>query len=263
MDLEFFHVFFMVGAAITAIWWLWVCLSKTQPLIPTGTWRAILLGSVVVNLAILFYVLTTWASWDVRGDPYYLIGYASLGFLWVYGTVPWLGTFADIRIRQDVRGHNNVAAATLIAAFTIGTTLAYSGGNIGDGPGWYVVAFCAVLSTATVYGVAFIVAMMTDAEEHITIDHDLGAAIRLGGAIVATGLIAGRAVAGNWYSVGGTLVDFAVTAWPILIIAVAAVVIEKVMPPNYLANTFLRSIAVAVFMIGGAGVYVWTLGVWK
>ena len=96
MDLEFFHVFFMVGAAITAIWWLWVCLSKTQPLISTGTWRAILLGSVVVNLAILFYVLTTWASWDVRGDPYYLIGYASLGFLWVYGTVPWLGTFVMV-----------------------------------------------------------------------------------------------------------------------------------------------------------------------
>lgn len=34
------------------------------------------------------------------------------------------------------------------------------------------------------------------------------------------------------------------------------------MPPNYLANTFLRSVVVAAFMIGGAGVYVWTLGKW-
>ncbi len=262
MDLEYFHVFFIIGAAVTLIWWLWVCWSPTQQLVPTGAWRAVLTATLPVNGAILLFVLTRWASFDVVGDPYYILGYGSLGLLWVYATAPWLGTFADIRLKQDVRGHNNVAAATLIAALTIGTTLAYSGGNIGNGPGWYVVAFCALLSTAAVFAVAFVVAVMTDAEERITIDHDLGGAIRLGAAIIGSGLIAGRAVAGDWVSVAATMADFAAAAWPIAVIAAVAVLVERVMPPSYLAGTMLRSLLVAALMIGGAWIYVGSLGPW-
>lgn len=262
MDLESFHVFFIVGAVVTVGWWLWTCLAPTSPLIRSRDWRFVLLASLVINVAILLVVLTTWASFDVVDDPWYILGYASLGLVWVYATVPWLGTFADIRLRQDVRGHNNLAAAVVIAALTIGTTLAYSGGNIGDGPGWYVVAFCALLSTAAVFAVTFAVAILTDGEERITIDHDLGAAIRLGGAAIATGLIAGRAVAGDWESVGATVVDFLRFGWPVVVVGVAAVMIERVTPPAYLANTLLRSGLVAVLMIGGAAVYVGTLGPW-
>jgi hypothetical protein len=262
VDLEFFHIFFIGGAVVTLLWWLWTCFAPTSPLVPSTGWRLVLSGSVVVNVVILLVVLTTWASFDVVDDPYYILGYASLGFLWVYATVPWLGTFADIRVKQDVRGHNNFAAAVVIAALTIGTTLAYSGGNIGNGPGWYVVAFCALLSTAAVFAVTFAVAVLTDGEERITIDHDLGAAIRLGGAAIATGLVAGRAVAGDWVSVGATVVDFVVVGWPIIVIGVAAGVIERAMPPAEIANTIVRSVAVAGVTIGVAAVYVGSVGPW-
>ncbi len=262
METDVFHILFIVGAVAILGWWLWICLAPTQPLVPTATWRAILVLSVVVNAAILLTVLTRWASFDVIFSPYYVASYAGLGLLWVYGTVPWLGTFADIRLKQDVRGHNNVAAATLIAALTVGTTLAYSGANIGDGPGWYVVVFSALLSTSAVFAVAFVVAVLTDAEERITIDHDLGGAIRLGGAIVAAGLIAGRAAAGTWVSVGATVADFVAIGWPIALLAAAAVAIERVTPPAYLANTLLRSALIAAAMIAGAWVYVGSLGPW-
>lgn len=262
MEDDFFYLAFIVGGVGTLIWWLTVCFAPTQRLVPSAAWRLILFASVGVNGAILLTVLTTWASFDVVTDPFYITAYLMLGMLWVYATVPWLGSFADIRIKQDVRGHNNVAAATLIAAFTIGTTMAYSGANVGDGPGWYVVVFCSILSTAATFGVAFSVATLTDTEERITIDHDLGAAIRLGGAIIAAGLIAGRSAAGDWVSVGGTIVDFAVGAWPILAIAAIAVVIERIMPPNYLANRLPHSILIALAMVGGAWVYVGTLGPW-
>lgn len=262
MDLEFFHVFFMVGAIATAIWWLVVCLQPGSELTRASDWRILLLSTLFVSVAIIVYVLLHWASFDVVDDFYYLAGYTALGILWAFGTVSWLGAFTDIRLRQDVRAHNNFAAATLIACLAIATTLAYAGGNIGDGPGWYVVVFCAVLSTAAVYSVGFAVATMTDGEERITIDHDLGAAIRIGGAIVATGLVAGRAVAGDWFSVGDTIADFIRFGWPVVLIGMVAVAVERIMPPAYLSAGILRSLAIFGVYVGAATIYVGNLGPW-
>ncbi len=262
MDLEFFHVFFIVGAVVTIIWWLVVCFRPGQELIRARGWRLLLFAALLLSIAILLYVLTHWASFDVVSDPYYILGYGALGILWVFGTVSWLGAFTDIRLRQDVRAHNNFAAATLIACLTTATTLAYSGGNIGNGPGWYVVVFCALLSTAAVYSVGFAVATMTESEERITIDHDLGAAIRLGGATIATGLVAGRAVAGDWLSVGSTIADFIRYGWPVVLIAMVAVIVERIMPPPYLSPGILRSLAIFAVYVGAATIYVGNLGPW-
>ena len=262
MDLEFFHVFFIGGAIVTIIWWLVVCWRPGNELIRARDWRLLLTAALLISIAIMFYVLTTWASFDVVRDPYYIAGYGALGILWVFGTVSWLGAFTDIRLRQDVRAHNNFAAATLIACLTTATTLAYSGGNIGNGPGWYVVVFSALLSTAAVYSVGFAVAIMTESEERITIDHDLGAAIRLGGAIIATGLVAGRAAAGDWVSVGATVADFIRYGWPVVLIGMVAVTVERIMPPPYLSAGIGRSLAIFGVQIGAAAIYVGNLGLW-
>ncbi|MCC6981762.1 MAG: hypothetical protein IT535_00690 [Bauldia sp.] len=262
MDLEFFHVFFIVGAAVIIVWWLVVCFRPGNELVRARDWRLLLFAALLVSVAILLYVLTTWASFDVIRDPYYITGYAALGIVWVFGTVSWLGAFTDIRLNQDVRAHNNFAAATLIACLTTATTLAYSGGNIGNGPGRYVVVFSALLSTAAVYSVGFAVATATESEERITIDHDLGAAIRLGGAMIATGLVAGRAVAGDWVSVGATVADFIRFGWPVVLIGMVAVTVERIMPPAYLSAGILRSLAIFAVQVGAATIYVANLGRW-
>ena len=45
----------------------------------------------------------------------------------------------------------NAAAAMATAGATIGVTLSYAGGNIGDGPGWWVVVFSAAIATAGLF----------------------------------------------------------------------------------------------------------------
>ena len=55
----------------------------------------------------------------------------------------------DLSARDDVVERSNRAAIPAIAGGLLAITLCFAGGNIGDGPGWWVVMFCGVLSTGT------------------------------------------------------------------------------------------------------------------
>lgn len=254
--------FFFAGAAFVGYWWLSKAWMPANGILKVSNWRYALTGSLLLSLFVLYFVLTTWASWDVRASTFYVLGYLAMGVIWVFGSVKFLGTFVDIRLQEDVREHNNLAAAVLIGALALAVTFAFAGGNIGDGPGWWVVVFSAVLSTLLVYGVAWAVSFFTDGEERITVDHDMATAIRLGSALIGAGLIAGRSVAGNWISVEGTVADWARTGWPVAIIAIAAVLIERVSPPWYLRNMIPQSLLLAIAFIGVSALYVTSLGPW-
>lgn len=262
MDEEPYFLFFMGGAVVVAYWWLAKAWMPSNGVLRIYGWRYVLTASLLASTIVLLIVLRTWASWDVVGSAYYTFGYLGMGVVWVFLSVKFLGIFVDIRLQEDVREHNNLAAAVLVAALAFGTTLAFAGANVGNGPGWWVVVFCAALSTILVYGVAWSVAVFTDAEERITVDHDMATAIRLGAALIGTGLIAGRAVAGDWVSAGATVTDWAAVGWPVVIIAVAAALIERATPPWYLTNTLPQSILMAVAYIGAAALYVTSLGPW-
>jgi uncharacterized membrane protein YjfL (UPF0719 family) len=182
--------------------------------------------------------------------------------VWISLSAKILHGFADIRFRQDVRDRNNFAAAIAIGGLLLGSAIAYAGGNIGDGPGWYVVIFSALLSTLTVYAAVCVIALTSDGEERITIDHDVGAAMRLGAVAVGVGIIAGRAAAGDWVSVPATVRDFVTVAWPALPFVAAAIVHERMTPPAYATDGVLRSAIFAVFFIGTASAYVTAYGSW-
>jgi uncharacterized membrane protein YjfL (UPF0719 family) len=207
-------------------------------------------------------VLRQWASFDVVDAPYYIIGYMALGLVWITIAAVLLARFTDIRLQQDVRERNNSAAAVALAGMLLGTAIAYAGGNIGDGPGWYVVIFSALLSTLTVYIAVCVIALFSDGEERITIDHDVGAAIRLGAVAVGVGIIAGRAAAGDWVSVPATVRDFVAVAWPVVLFVGAAIVHERMTPPVYAGGGILRSGIFAVLFIGVASAYVSSYGSW-
>jgi hypothetical protein len=255
-------LFFLAAACFVGYWWMSKAWLPSNGILHVNSWRYVLTGSLIASLAVLYLVLTHWASYDVISSTYYVLGYLSMGVIWVFGSVKFLGIFVDIRLQEDVREHNNLAAAVLVGALSLAVTFAFAGGNIGDGPGWWVVVFCAVLSTLLVYGVAWAVSFFTDGEERITVDHDMATAIRLGGALLGAGLIAGRSVAGNWVSVDATIADWARTGWPVAIIAVAAVLIERVSPPWYLRNMIPQSVLMAIAYVGVPLLYVASLGPW-
>ena len=260
-DDPIFLVFDM--AAILAIgWWLYKLFAPTHHVYRQLRWRLAILIGLAASAVAIFFVLRQWASFDVVDAPYYIVGYMALGIVWITLASVLLARFTDIRLQQDVRERNNFAAAVALGGMLLGNAIAYAGGNIGDGPGWWVVIFSALLSTFTVYAAVCVIALTSDGEERITIDHDVGAAVRLGAVAVGVGIIAGRAAAGDWVSVPATVRDFVAVAWPAVLFVAAAIVHERMTPPAYAGDGILRSAIFATLFIGTASAYVTAYGNW-
>jgi uncharacterized membrane protein YjfL (UPF0719 family) len=253
---------FDIAALIALGGWLYKLFAPTHHVYRQHRWRIAILVALAASAVSILFVLRQWASFDVVDAPYYITGYMALGIVWITAAAGLLARFTDIRLQQDVRERNNFAAAVAIGGMLLGSAIAYAGGNIGDGPGFQVVIFSALLSTATVYAAVWLVALTSDAEERITIDHDLGAALRLGAVAVGIGIIAGRGAAGDWVSVEATLGDYLGVVWPALLFVAATIVHERATPPAAVRDGTLRSAIFAVLFIGTATAYVTAYGSW-
>jgi hypothetical protein len=135
----------LVFAAIFwALWYRDVLLAaRRQGGLPG---RLLLAAAPLLAAGLLFQVLQRFAASDVRDDLLYFGFYLVMGAAWTGASLralAWLGLDA----RDDVAERSNSAAALALAGALLGITLCFSGGNIGDGPGWWVVVFCALLST--------------------------------------------------------------------------------------------------------------------
>src|SRR5438093_4810807 len=110
--------------------------------------RRLIFLTPVVCAAVLFLVLKTVSAHDVRDDLRYLGFYLLLGAAWL-GAATKGFPFAGLSERDDVVERGNGAAAVAVAGALVAVTLCFAGGNIGDGPGWWVVVFAAALATGT------------------------------------------------------------------------------------------------------------------
>lgn len=187
---------------------------------------SIVLFSPLFCALLLLAVLTTLAADDVRNDPKYIFMYMLMGLGWTGMTSLFFGTFG-ISIREDVAERHNRAAAIALAGALAGTTLAFAGGNVGNGPGWWVVIICAALSTAALFALWMLIELTTGVNEWVTVDRDRATAIRFAGLLIALGLILGRAVAGDWYSIDATLRDFWRVGRIAVILAFAGIIVER------------------------------------
>lgn len=225
-----------------------------------GAVRRVVLAPLAA-MAVLWYVLRTMASFDVQDDIRYLAMYLVLGAAWTglgVRLLPWFGLDA----RRDVAERGNDAAAIAIAGAVLAGTLCFAGGNIGDGPGWWVVLFAALIASAGLLVIWGLVERMTNVSEVVTIERDLAAGIRLAGILIAAGLVLGRAVAGDWVSLDTTIRDFGMTAWPVLPIALLAVLIERMARPTVeqpSAAVVTWGAAPAILYIGLAAMYIVSL----
>lgn len=193
--------------------------------------RGLLLLVPVVSLVILFALLKAAAAEDVRDDAGYLALYTLMGAAWT-GTAMKLLPFVGLSPADDVVERSNGAAAVAISGALIGCTLCYAGGNIGNGPGWWVVVFSAGLATATLAVLWLLFDRFAHVVDTLTIDRDPAAGLRVFGLLSAAGVVLGRGVAGDWVSVQATLRDFTVLAWPVLALFAAAVLLEHAARPT-------------------------------
>lgn len=182
-------------------------------------------------VAAMLFVLLSWSSHDVRSSALYISFYMAMWFGWI-GTLNFLLPYLGLSCRDDVLERGNTAAGLAYSGALLGLTLAFAGGNIGDGPGWWVVIFSAALATATLLLLWIVGNLASNLADTLTIDRDLAAGWRTLGFFVGAGLILGRAVAGNWHSAEQTTADFALKSWPVLILWVVAVAMDILMRPT-------------------------------
>ncbi|MFN6461681.1 MAG: hypothetical protein RMZ41_007505 [Nostoc sp. DedVER02] len=225
----------LVWISVVTSWKIWgkwyLSIFSVTKLASPLPHRFLLLITPIICAGILYGTLRILASHDVRNNVLYLTFYLLMGATWV-GIAVEAFLFCGLSVRDDAIERQNAAVSYGISGALIGITLCFAGGNIGDGPGWWVVAYSAMLSTGAWFLLWLVLEYFTQISEAIAIDRDRASGLRLAGFLVASGAILGRAVAGNWESFDATTIDFVRYGWPVIILAIAAIKVEKVCQPT-------------------------------
>lgn len=200
-------------------------LTSVNPL--QGLRRQRLVLFVIPLFCLLFFavVLMKLSAETVRTDRLYIAFYTFLGAGWLGGAAlmfPFLGVSA----RDDALERSNTPALWAIAGGLLGISCSFAGANIGNGPGVEAVLFSAFLSSVLFLALWFGVEALTAISERITVERDEATGIRTGGLLLGIGLLSGWSVAGNWTSASATLKDFALSAWPAILLSIVAIIVE-------------------------------------
>ncbi len=224
---------FIVSIVIALAIWLWWIyrVLRYPPLISPWSNRLPLLITPIINALALYFVLAAYASPDVRTSGTYMVFYLVLGAAWL-GIAALFIRYFGIAIQEDVVERRNNAAVPPIVGALVGIAACYGGGNIGSGPGWWVVVISAGLATVGFFAAWFALEALTQISYTITVERDASAGLRLAGYLIAIGIFLGRAVAGDWVSLDATISDFIVYCGPVIIILIFAVIVEYIARPT-------------------------------
>lgn len=223
--------------------------------------RIILLGAPILCMAILFWTLSSAADIEVRKNFFYFGYYMVLGAGWLAAVI-FVIPFMGVSARDDALERANHSAGWAVAGALLGAIFAFSGANIGNGPGVEAVLFSALLSTGLFFVLWAIAEWFGSFGEEITVERNLGSGIRLGGFLSAAGLLCGWAVAGDWVSARTTLRDFVWSCWPAMLLSACVIVIEasRRLAKQESAKGSGGSIALAVIYIASAAAWVMAHG---
>ncbi len=247
-------------------WKLWIeGLLTLKPEFRRSSTRLLATVTPLLSAAVVFFVLRQWAAHDVRSSGVYTGFYLAMWFGWT-GAMNFLLGIVGLSCRDDVLERGNPAAGLAVSGAMIGLTVAFAGGNIGDGPGWWVVIFSAGMASATMLGLWIAGNFLSRVADAITIDRDVAAGWRTWGFFVGTGLIVGRAVAGDWHSGGQTVVDFIAKGWWALVLWAIAVGLDVLMrptPEKPAPNRILCGLLPGLLYLAASVVVVLRQGTWR
>ena len=223
----------LAGLVMGPVWWTYtvIRLGRVTALRPHPLATASLAVTISTCGVAILMVLKTLASFDVVNAPEYQFMYGVLGLAWLrIGQLFF--PVAGLSLRDDLVERRNGAVIPAMVGALVGLTCCYAGGNIGDGPGWWVVVFSAALGSALLFAAWLMLAQLSPVMDAITIDRDPAAGVRLGVFLSSGGLLLGRAVAGDWYSAADTLGDAAAAIPALGIMVVVALIVERMAHPT-------------------------------
>lgn len=231
-------------------------------------WKIRLPVVVVIPVSVLLLVLPTlllWADPEVKSSPFYLLTLTADGaaYLMLFMVnLQWLG----ISVSHDVVEQNNSAATLTVVSAVVAAALIYAGANTGTGPSLWNNVFCVLLGTAGFALFWLHLEISTKVSLAITEDRDLASGIRLSGYLLASGAVCARAVAGDWHSIAGTILDFLKEGAWLLALLTAAFCCEGFCQPTVkrpLPDKIVFGIYPAMFYLLLALGWIWHLGWWE
>lgn len=231
-DEELICVVSTITSVICWVWW-YGSLVRTLPPLVSGRKAATRTLAVmpIIAFGLLFTVLALWSASDVRYDIRYMTMYSLMGLAWC-GVASFVPTSMGVSFRNDVLNLANHSATWLWCGWILGAMMSFAGANIGNGPGWWVVAFSGILSTGSLTLVYMLLERIGNTHDAVTIDRDLATGLRMAGVFIGCGAVFGVAVAGDWKSADETVRDFLTRAWPSTGIVLAAIFFNATMKPS-------------------------------
>lgn len=196
-------------------------------------------------------VLRVLADLWVVGDPFWTFFYNLWGVTWLAFAMFALFFVFNISWVDDALQNNNHAALVAVTGGGLGVMAIYAGANIGDGPGWWCVLFAGALGVLAWLGLGAILNIYARFTERITVERDLGCAVRVGAFFLALGILLGRASSGDWTSFFLTCVEF-LDGWPALPLTLAAILTERALRKATRPFPLYASIAIGVGFVAVA-----------
>src|SRR5581483_3334672 len=144
-----------------------------------------------LSLGLLGVVLLRCAAGDVRGGGIYFALFMALGGAWIFATLALCGCLG-VDFRSDALENHNSAVIIALSGVIIGVTLAYAGGNIGEGDSIWQTIFSSALATLGWLLSWCLLDGLTHTSIAVAESRDKASAWRLAGFLVASGLILGR-----------------------------------------------------------------------
>ncbi len=220
---------------------------------------------MLLCLSLIAIALYLWGAWEVRGHLEEIGGLTILGGVWLLAArsaFAWLG----LSVHDDALERNNRAAFIAICGGILGITFIFTGGNLGEGPTYWNNVFSAAVGTAGLFALWLVMEMGAHVSASISVERDLASGLRMGAFLTSVGLMFGRALAGDWHSMTGTIHDFFRDGWPALVLLGSAIYIEhRIRPsilcpfPNWGVCGLIPSICYLVFAL----LWIWHLGAWE
>jgi hypothetical protein len=228
---EIFILFFAVPFAMYVWGRYYIYLFSVNPMVSNRFDLTLMKVTPLLCAVGLWWVIWTLGDPFVRGDVFYVFFYWAWGVSWV-GLASWFFPLLGFSLRDDGVERRNTAATIALCGAFIGLTAAFAGGNIGEGPGWWVVLICVLYSTGSFLLAWFVLEFFTQISETITIERNVDAGVRLAALLIMMGILLGRSVSGNWIDMDDFVASFVLRAWFVIPLVIIGIAIEWAARPS-------------------------------
>ncbi len=264
-DDEWFLLGLSAVVCVVGLIWLARCFRVVPKLGRRAPVRRFILLALVTALGAMLWVTWQWSDEVIRGGQAYSWLVMAMGGAWLTAC-GWMFPCLGVSLQEDACERANPAATAVVCGAGLGAALIFCAANTGEGPSFWNNVFSVLSGGVVWFGSWFALETTTRVSRAVTEDRDVASGVRLGGFLLATGLVLGRALAGDWHSAAATLNDLLRDGWLVVLLLGLAIGVERVLKPTPTMPCpfwITRGIPAALGYVALALAWVAQLGWWE